>query len=190
MMFLREIRSIAPPLFVLLLSLPFSLLAHANQATVRSIDPKTITVIYNTLKYIHGLAEHHTQKKAPPIIIIYDPAIPDSQAEANAFIEANSKAGTPLATTLVDFNDLESIEPEGMIFVPHGLGERYDAIHTLAKAKHLFPISTDQACVKAKCCILSFTVGSRISIFLNEKNLRNIDYSLDPAFRFMVRRAG
>ena len=151
------------------------------------VSPQEVQVLVNSLKYVIGLPSSNEPLR---IMALYNPAKSESKAEAETFVKqlATSKIakGRHLTAMIGTLKDAESTKVP-LLFVPKGFSAHYAEISKIAETNHLFPLTTDKECVVAKACILSFSVGESIEIFLSESALKTSGFDVDAAFRFMAR---
>ena len=170
-----------------LLALAFSIaIAHPAESE-ESVTQQDVQVIVNTMKYVIGIPG---AGKPLRIAALYDPSNPASKTEADAFVReignskiAKQKQFSASISTIAEASDVNT----DLLFVPSGFAANYAKVGELAKGKHLFPVTTDQACVAAKACVFSFSVGDTIEIYLSEDALKTYGFDVDAAFRLMAR---
>ena len=172
-----------PTVLLLAIALSMPVSTHAES----TVSPQEVQVMVNTLKYIVGLPP---ADKPLQILALYDASLPDSKAQAEAFVQQVSVNKTAKARHVVARISTLQDGASGaapLVFIPTGFSAHYKEVAELAKNKHVFPITTDKDCVAAKACALSFSVGDSIEIFLSEDALKTSGFDVDAAFRFMAR---
>lgn len=125
------------------------------------------------------------------VAIVFDPALPQSQKDADdlkGILGAGLAAGAAtLVPTMVPVAQLDaSLDGVGVVFITGGMSSHYDRIFTSAKGKKLLSVSNDVACVQAGRCIMGVKSDPKVEIIVNKTAADASSVGFAPAFRMMI----
>lgn len=125
------------------------------------------------------------------VAIVFDPALPQSQKDADdlkGILGTGLVAGAAtLMPAMVPIAQLDaSLDGVGVVFITGGMSSHYDRIFTLAKGKKLLSVSNDVACVQAGRCVMGVKSDPKVEIIVNKTAADTSSVGFAPAFRMMI----
>ncbi len=173
--------------FLLLLFL--ALLLIGSQVNADDSLDKTAQVFSNTLKYVRGI---QPDPSGLIVGIIYDPENSSSKEYAESLnkslLYAAKLGNKKMNPKLIKISDIESSSSFSVAYIAPDMKAYFEKIFQISKQKQIFTVSSDMECVKGKCCILLIKSGSKVEMYLNETTMRELNFEVDAAFKFMVKR--
>lgn len=125
------------------------------------------------------------------VAIVFDPALPQSQKDADALqgilgtgLAAGAATLVPVMVPMAQFDS--GIDGVGFVFVTGGMSSHYERIFTSAKGKKLLSVSHDVACVQAGRCVMGIKSDPKVEIIVNKAAAEASSVGFAPAFRMMI----
>jgi len=149
------------------------------------IGAKDVLVVGRVLGFVKSGAAGATK-----LAIVYDPAKPETQKEAETvqgLVGAGLKAGAKTLTpVLVKLGDVGAITDASAFFLTDGLGAEAAKVQQAVVARKI-PCSTlDIAQVQAGYCTVGVRVAGKIEIIVNKSAADSAGIVFDDAFKMLI----
>ena len=148
--------------------------------TAQAMDEFDLSVGFKTLPLLEN-----KMSGVVPVAIIYDPKIPESQAEANAInkiIVGGFRAphDIRLSPIMVSVDDLSALSAAKIGLLTKG--SCTDKVASFAKSQRILTMSSELDCVKSDRSVLGIVSRPTIDIYLSEPAADEAKVSFSPAF--------
>lgn len=125
------------------------------------------------------------------VAVVFDPATPASQAEADQLTAILGSGLAVGATTLVPVpvpvGQLDGgLDGVGVAFVTAGLSAHHERIFAATKARKLLSVSVDTSCVQSARCVMGVKSEPKVEILVNKAAAEASSVTFAPAFRMMI----
>lgn len=123
-------------------------------------------------------------------VIVFDPQIPESQADAGqlkTFLGAQLKAKElTLNTKMLPVQDISKIGQYSLVFVTGGIPSYHDNIQSITSKTKSLSLSLDRGCVESRQCMIYLNSDGRVEIIMDKEAVDNAGYSFKSVFLMMV----
>ncbi|WP_374764784.1 hypothetical protein [Yunchengibacter salinarum] len=125
-----------------------------------------------------------------PVHIVFDPATPASQADADAIAAAMAggmdAGNTTLVPKLTPLEQAGDVPDGGIVLIPQGTQAHHGAIAAATEGRMILSMSTDLACVRAGHCAVGIESTPKVKILVNRAVVLTEGIKFSSGFLLLV----
>jgi hypothetical protein len=153
------------------------------------VTPDDLQAVTNALGFLDNLP----RGESIVVGIVYGSDTAEARARAAQVASALELLRGPNQSSfhavIMSVRDLTTAvrHPDALLLLPGALGQAA-AISEAARRLHVITISTDPACIVAKCCVLMVNSAGRVRIVLDTAMANSVGANFSSVFQMMVER--